>query len=172
MKLTVLLSAALATGAIAGPAVMPRITPEQLAKLQQSSPMTQMEHPAGDEAKVTRPEDESIVKQSVILHDGKNWTLVPKGAVVYMPEAMKARVDAKPVGTLLSFLEFTTRNRSWITTNEVSFNQAAGTETLPAERADFWSKQDKVVIAVHQGGPISVKVSPPVSASAPTVTKR
>ncbi len=71
---------------------------------------------------------------------------------------MKSHVDVKPVGTLLTWIDFLTKNRSWITTNDVSFNQAAGSESLPAERVAFWAKQDKVVVAVHQNGPISVRV--------------
>ena len=44
------------------------------------------------------------------------------------------------------------------TTDEVSFDQAAGNEELPAERAVSWTKHDKIVVAVHQHGPISVRV--------------
>jgi hypothetical protein len=105
------------------------------------------------------PNGQSIVKQSAILHDGVNWTIVPKSAVIFMPAALKSRVDVKPVGTLLSWSDFLTKNRSWITTNEVSFDQAAGAVPLAAERVAFWAKQDKIVIATHQSGPISVKVA-------------
>lgn len=159
MKTALILCAALASSAFAGSPVLVRITPEQLAKIQHSTPMTRLQKPAKGEVKVSRPTDQSIIKQSVILHDGNNWTLVPKGAVIFLPEAMKSRVDAKPVGTLLAWADFLTKNRAWITTNEVSFNQAAGTESLPVGRVAFWAKQDKAVIAVHQNGPISVRVS-------------
>ena len=167
MKTTIILLA-LAIDAFAGPVVLPRITPEELSQRQQSSPMTRLENAVEGEVKVSRPNDQSIVKNSIILHDGKIWTLVPKGAVIFLPEAMKSRVDAKPVGTLLAFADFLARNRNWIITNEVSFNQAAGSEAFPAERAVFWAKQDKVVIAVHQAGPISVRVASPT----PALTQR
>ena len=166
MKASFLLIA-LVSGALAGPPVLTRITPQELSQLQQGSPMSQMEKPA-ESVTVARPENQSIIKQSMILHDGKNWTLVPQGAVIFLPAALKDRVDAKPVGRLLAFNEFLSINRSWITTNEVSFDQAAGTEPLPAERAGFWAKQDKVVIAVHQNGPISVQVAP----QTPAITQR
>lgn len=84
--------------------------------------------------------------------------MVPKGAVIFLPEAMKNRVNVKPVGTLLSWVDFLTKNRAWVTTNDVSFDQAAGSQPLPAERVAFWAKQDKVVVAVHQSGPISVRI--------------
>ena len=73
-----------------------------------------------------------------------------------------------PSGTLLPWAEFLTKNLGWITTTEVTFEQAAGNDALPAERTAFWAKQDKIVIAVHQSGPISVRVA----ARTPSLTQR
>ena len=156
---TALILCALASSAFAATPVLVRITPEALAKLQQKTPMTSLQVPDKSQTAVTRPAEQSIIKDSTILHDGKNWTLVPKGAVIFLPAAMKSRVDVKPVGTLMAWAEFFAKNRAWITTTDVSFEQAAGNEDLPAERVTFWARQDKVVVAVHQCGPISVRVS-------------
>ena len=120
--------------------------------------MTLLQSPAKGEANVRRPEDQSIIKQSMILHDGINWTLVPKGAVIFLPDAMKSRVDVKPAGTLLGWTAFLAKNQAWITTNDVSFEQATGKKPLQPERVAFWAKQDKVVVATHQSGPISVLI--------------
>ena len=155
---TALVLCALACNSFAGEPILTRITLEALARLQQTSPMTRLE-PAKRQAAADSQDQQSIIKQSVILHDGSNWTLVPKGAVIFLPEAMKGRVNAKPVGTLVSWIDFLTQNRAWIITNDVTFDQAAGSKPLPAERLNFWAKQDKVVIAVHQNGPISVRVA-------------
>ena len=122
--------------------------------------MATLQQPAKDAPPAARPGEQSIIRQSSILHDGTNWTLVPKGAVVFIPSPLNGRVDVKPVGTLLSWTDFLTKNRSWITTTDISFDQAAGNVPMPAERAAFWAKQDKVVIAVHQNGPISVRIAP------------
>ncbi|MBC8128540.1 MAG: hypothetical protein H8M99_15480 [Gloeobacteraceae cyanobacterium ES-bin-144] len=167
MKTTLILCA-LAIHSFAAQPILVRVTPEAIAKLQAKVPMTTVAKPAGGEEKVARPENQSIVKQSTILHDGQNWTLVPIGSVVFIPEALKSRVNVKPLGTLLSWTDFLTKNRSWITTNEVSFDQAAGNEAIPSERSAFWAKQDKIVVAVHQFGPISVRISEPT----PILTKR
>jgi hypothetical protein len=156
---TPLIFLALATASFAGSQVLDQVSPEALAKLQQTSPMAALQQPAGESAKVIRPAGQSIIKQSSILHDGTHWTLVPKGAVVHTPEAMKGKVDVKPVGTLLSWSDFLLKNRGWITTADISFDQAAGNEPVPAERAAFWAKQDKIVVAVHQNGPISVQIA-------------
>lgn len=157
MKTTLFLLA-LASGAFAQTPVLARVTPADLAKVQQSNPIANLAKPQGTAAKVQRPAEQSIIKQSMILHDGRNWTIVPKGAVIFMPEALKNRVDVKPIGTLLSWNDFLSKNYAWITTNEVTFDQAAGNDPLPAARVAFWAKQDKIVVAVHQNGPISVNI--------------
>jgi len=108
------------------------------------------------DAKATAPHAQSIIEQSTILNDGTNWTLIPNGAMVYLPAAMKQRANSKPIGILLPWIDFLTKNRSWIITKEVSFDQAVGNKPLPAGCVEFWAKQDKIVIAVLQNGPISV----------------
>lgn len=167
MKTMLVFFASAAMGMAAQP-ILVRVTPETLANLQKRDPMIRLVKPAENEAKVARPENQSIIRESSVLHDGRNWTIVPNGAVVHIPSALKARVNARPVGTLLAWTDFLTRNRGWITTTEVSFDQAAGNEALPAERAAFLAKQDKIVVAVHQSGPISVRVAK----ETPTLTKR
>jgi len=157
MKTTLFLCV-LAVNACAAQPVLPRVTPETLAQLQQKDPMIHLVKPAKGAATVARPQNQSIIKQSTILHDGNNWTLVPIGAVVFLPNAMNARVNAKPVGILLPWADFLMHNRGWITTHEVTISQAAGKEPLPAERAAFWAKRNQIVIAVYQNGPISVRV--------------
>jgi hypothetical protein len=156
---TILILCALTSAAFATKPILVRVTPEELAVRQQAKPLAKLQEPAKDQAKIVQPNEQSIVKQSAILHDGVNWTLVPKSAVIFLPTALKSRVDVKPVGTLLSWVDFLAKNRSWITTNEVSFDQAAGFVPLAAERVAFWAKQDKIVIATHQLGPISVRIA-------------
>jgi hypothetical protein len=153
---------------MAGQPILVKVTAQDLANLQKRDPMIRLEKPSADEAKVIRPVNQSIIKDSTILHDGQNWTLVPKGAVLHLPEAMKSRVNVRPVGTLLAWSDFLMKNRGWITTADVTFEQAAGTVALPEERAAHYRKLNRVVVAVHQTGPISVLVSK----EAPTLTSR
>lgn len=159
MKTTLLLLSSLAGAAFAAPAMTDRVTPEEIAARQKSaSAVTQpVEVP---EAKVARPAEQSLIKQSDILSDGNNWTLVPKGAVLHIPAALNNRVGAKPLGTLLSWTDFLTVNRGWLFTEEVTFDQAAGKTPIPPSRTEFWKKNGKVIVAVHLGGPISVRTEP------------
>lgn len=166
MKATLILCA-LASHTLAATPITKRITPETLIKHQALDPMSRLVKPEQGKAKVFRPDNQSILKDSTILHDGRNWTLVPIGAVVFTPDGLKSRVNAQPTGGLLSWNDFLTANRSWISTCEVSFEQATGKDALPVDHTPFWSKQNKIVIAVHQRGPISARLKMATTPPAP-----
>lgn len=152
---------ALAASAVAAPTMTDRITPEEIAARRTTTPLATLPQPvAGDEAKVARPAGQSLIQQSDVLNDGIHWTLVPKGAVLHTPATFANRVGAKPLGTLLSWTEFLTVNRNWLFIEEVSMAQAAGKQPIPPSRPEAWGKLGKVVIAVHLGGPISVRPEP------------
>jgi hypothetical protein len=158
MKAPHILLPALTVVAVSAQPMTDRITPEEIAARRQSSPVRALAQPAADTtAKVNRPGEQSLIKQSDVLSDGKNWTLVPKGAVLFVPDALANRVGARPIGTLLGWTEFLTVNRGWLFTEEVTFEQAAGKAVIPPSRTEFWRKNGKVIIAVHLGGPISVR---------------
>ena len=172
MKTTFALLAVLSATALAAPPVVDPITPEKMAELQASSdPMAELrkqQQVVEKEAKVVRPGEQSIIKQSEILHDGAHWTLVPKGAVLHVPAQMRPRVGTKPVGDLLAWSDFLIANRAWIATEEVSFDQAAGKKPLPEKRVEFWKNQTSVIVATYQGGPISVRAIEPATPVATT----
>jgi len=176
MKNTLPLLAVLTGAALAAPPMTDRITPEQMAQRQSSNnAFTELQkkaQTAEKEAQVARPGGQSIISQSEILHDGQHWTLVPKGAVLHVPAQMRPRVGLKPIGTLLSWIDFLTANRAWIATEEVSYDQACGKKPLPEARVEYWKNQTSVIVAVYQGGPISVKQVEPAPANTPTVTAK
>lgn len=156
---SILMFCVLAADALAAQPLIARITPDALGRLQQADPMIRLPKPAAGETKVERPASQSIIAQSTVLHDGSRWTIVPNGAVVFVPARMKSRVNAAPSGELLAWADFLTANRGWISTCEVTFEQASGKDALPPERTGFWAKQDKIVVAVHQRGPISFRAA-------------
>lgn len=138
--------------------VLVRVTPETIARLQQRDPLVRLEKPTDESQRIVRPRHTSVVKESTILHDGTHWTLVPNGAVIHLPEAQRERINARPVGKLMPWPEFLARNSAWLTTREVSFDLAAGNEKIDPAVLNEWKSGDKIVIAVHQQGPIRVKL--------------
>lgn len=165
MKITPLFYiAALLGSAVAVEPMTDRITDEELSARQadSESPIAVLELNLDVSGKVIRPAKQSIIAQSVILSDGTNWTLIPRGAVLHQPPAQKAKVNARPIGNLLSWSRFLSMNRAWLSSEEVSLPQAKGERAIDDSHRAHWTKQDKVIIAVHFGGPISVSAPPVV----------
>lgn len=137
--------------------ILNRITSEALAKLQSNDPLSRLSKPQPGEVNIQRPDNQSILNDSIKLHDGNIWTIVPNGAVVYIPEKLKSRITTEPTGRLTGWREFLAANYSWLSAHEMDFEQAAGKKVLPEGTPANWAKQDKIIVAVHQGGPISFR---------------
>lgn len=156
MKATILWIALAATSFAEPLIVVAPTTALEITEKQQSGSLSNLSQTVKSKAPVPRAASQSIIAQSEILHDGEHWTLVPKGAVLFVPQKKALYVGARPVGTLLQWRDFLAKNPAWISTHETSYAQASGDSPLPEETVEYWAKQDRVVVAVHQGGPISV----------------
>jgi len=106
------------------------------------------------------PQKQSILADSILLGDGRHWTIVPKGSVLCMPKALENHILKNGEGEILTWRQFLARNRSWLTVSEVDMDTAAGRTPIPKERLEAMEKTGLVVVAVHRGGAISVRRKP------------
>ena len=152
--------------------VRPRMTHEQLARLQRprdpklsrqtvrlSDVEQQRTRQADSEgsAKLAKAR-ESLVARSTIVSGSSNWTIVPRGAVLVTPTRFKGRVDGKRAGKLVTWRDFYAKNGSWIRLLPVTLAQATGQDPLKAEYLESLKRSGLLVVAVCQGGPISVNL--------------
>lgn len=122
-----------------------------------------------DPTKVNQPED-LLSKSDIISYNGMT-TLVPKRAIIQLPESMAQRVGRPDGSRIVSWAEFHAANRGWITTLEVSRAQAAGREPFSKETSETLSKATTMVVATFNGGTISVlppKAPVPPAVGTPT----
>lgn len=133
--------------------VLVRVTPETLAKIQAKDPSIRLVTDGNAAKQETRP----VIKECSILHDGRNWTMVPNGALVHVPASKRDRLNAKPVGHLLKWSDFLARNSDWVSGSEVSFDQAVGNTEFAANAAMAGAAKNKIIVAVYGDGPVSVK---------------
>ena len=98
----------------------------------------------------------SILSRSEILQANGMATLVPKRAILHVPETLRGALSRPEGAELLVWRDFYAANRSWIDTVEVNRAQAEGWKALPEEFVASLEDRSKVVVAVMQGGPISV----------------
>lgn len=109
---------------------------------------------ASDPAKVNPPQD--IVSNSDFLSSGGSVTLIPKRALLHVPDRLKDRTQIRDNMQIVTWPSFHTRNRSWITTVEVSRLQAEGNTPLDEKKMEQLMKTGDILIATMGGAPISV----------------
>lgn len=112
--------------------------------------------------------DNKLYSQSIILFDGSMHTVVPLGAVLHLPPALRSHVVSKATGDFTFWPNFLARNASWLSTKEVSLDMAKGDPKLARKVLQSVAKDTKLLVSVYKGCPISVLEPAPASASAST----
>lgn len=136
-----------------------RLTREELIARRDASKERNVRLQAEDAAESqAHPSQSSILDRSVILADGRNWTFVPKGAVFCIPEIHEKRVNLiEGKGKYVPFASFAAKNRGWLSTYNVSLEQARGNSPINEEARKALMESGRVVISVCKGGPISTR---------------
>lgn len=126
-----------------------------LRKAEQQDPMKNMPAAKGaDPSVLNRPKD--LLSESDIISFRGLATLVPKRAILQIPEGCSDRIKMDPGSKIVSWADFYAANRGWINTVEVSRVQAEGNKEINEEVRDNISKSRNLVVATYMGGPISV----------------
>lgn len=173
MKLPSLLSVALlalVSSVHAEPGVMrDAATHEQLAQAMQQSqledPMKKLPVSKGEDPSLNLPKD--LVSQSDFICFSGAATLVPKHAILKIPASCADRIRFQEGSRILGWAEFFAANRNWISTVEITPEQAEGKVPLSEEMAAFVLKSNNLIVATFKGGPISLL---PPKAPAPADT--
>lgn len=157
--LTLILTPEMCAQAGAKPVMRDAATHQELSlamrKAGQVNPMSRMTPANGpDPSTVHQPKD--LLATSDILCFGGLATLVPKQAVMCVPKNLAERLKFQAGSRILTWAEFYSLNRGWITTVEVSRVQAEGNSPIAEEIATRIGKSSNLVVAVYKGGPISV----------------
>lgn len=131
---------------------------QRLRMAQQRDPIRDVGPPAGkegiDPAAKAAPRD--LVKESTILCYRGFLTLIPKQAVLHLPETLKSRFEEQPHVQVQVWSDFYRVNRGWIRTVEVTKEQAMGRAPLTEEVVKSFQQGSSAVIATYKGGPISI----------------
>lgn len=148
------------------PAVRDAMTHDQLVltlrQAEQNDPMKKMKAAKGEDPSAkNRPK--SLLSESDIISYGGLATLVPKRAILQMPESWAGRLKIEAGAKIVSWSDFYAQNRGWITTVEISREQAEGGQPLAEETKKMMKKSRNLVVATYQGGPISLLAAKPAS---------
>jgi hypothetical protein len=125
-------------------------------EVSKKDPMGKFEKTKGEDPSVVNKVGNLLDNSELITFNG-NTTLVPKNAIIRIPEKYKSRVNNYKQGSkILSWVDFYRLNRGWISTIEVSFTQAKGLATVSGKEMDTLEESGNLIVAVLRNGPISV----------------
>ena len=140
-----------------------RISDEALLERQKVKPIAKTVPPETDR----RPYD--IVAMSDFIAFDELSTLVPKGAILHIPEGFRHNVVQGPKGQLLLWNEFLTRNRARVAPLEIGVEEATGAKPIDPKTLAAAMRNGMILVAVIHGNPSSV--APPVSPPPATVPR-
>lgn len=140
------------------PVMRDAATHDQLARAmqqsQQADPMKSLPASNAPDASLNLPKD--LVSQSDFISFSGAATLVPKHAILKVPAGHADRIRFQEGSRILSWPEFFAANRNWITTIEITPEQAGGKAHLSKESSDVIAKSSNLIVATYRGGPISL----------------
>ncbi len=147
----------------------------QLRMARQSDPIKNSGPAIGEVEKdpASAQHKRSLLDSSSILCFRGQLTLVPKRAVLHVPEHLESRFGVNGKVEVKSWQDFYTANRGWIRPLEVTREEAFGFKPLSEAKLESIKESTTIVVATFKGGPIAVRpyVDPAEAAGSPDNSK-
>lgn len=118
-----------------------------------TSPLRDYKPVEGTDPSKILPQD--IIGRSDILCFEGLATLVPKEAIIFIPPRYQERLGMKEGARMVTWADFYAANHGWISTQEITLDQAAGKVPLDEKVAERVTKSSTLVVATCLGGPVS-----------------
>lgn len=144
--------------ASAEPEMRDAATHEQLQKKSHAAviqdPMKKL--PPASESDPAKDAPKDLISQSDTLCFDGTFTLVPKRAILAIPKDLEERTQLVDATKLVGWAEFYANNRGWITTLEVTREQAEGNSPIDEDILNSFKDSTTIIVATYHGGPISI----------------
>ncbi len=137
---------------------LPLLTIATVAILSILAPVTSAQGPTFKRPKIAK--SGPYVDSDILASSGFH-TVVPRGAVLVVPERHAKRKISKPTGVFTIWPKFLRKNYGWIYKYEVTLDQASGKTPISAEKMESLKGMGKIVVAVYKNNPISVLPAKP-----------
>ncbi|NNC90581.1 MAG: hypothetical protein HKN82_19160 [Akkermansiaceae bacterium] len=121
--------------------------------------------------KLVQPPKYNITANSDFIVFGEASTLVPKGAILHVPNRFRANIDRAPRSGLKIWNQFLSTNRGRLMPLEITRDQALGVAPIEKERLEAACRTGRIVVAVMHGNPTSVNLPTPQAAAGDSTTK-
>ena len=97
---------------------------------------------------------------STFLTFGGHSVLLPKGAVIHVPDVLARHSVAAIKGELISWQEFLTRYPALVSAVEVTLEEASGEKAFDPERMESAKSGGRILVTVYRRNPVSFHPAP------------
>jgi len=132
-----------------------------------ASPRESQQPPSKEKKKLSIPEyykSPKITERFDSISLNGHYALIPKGCIVYLPEAHKKKVGSSiGKGTMIQWKDFYPKRKNWIHIVPLTKTQAFGTKNtpkykIPYEKLGDLKKLGRIIICTYNNTPVRVKV--------------
>lgn len=151
------------------PTATDRVTPEALAAQREGGVGHNFRNPIEASEHSGPPLERSPYQGSTILSFRDMHTVVPEGAVLWIPERVSDRVVADAGETrFVPWPAFLRANQAWIRPLPLTLEEARNMAPLTEEQQEGWESGGQIVIATLRGNPLAPVFSPPSLSATPS----
>ncbi len=134
---------------------------EEAQKRRDEQRRKQLEAALAEKPPSKPPKPKSYYDRATIIAVSGVHTVVPQGALIYVPPDLVGMVVKEPKGKLMRWPEFLKKHSKWIKTRKVSWETAKGEDPIKEEERKTFAEGNKLIVAVFGKNPITVLEPPP-----------
>lgn len=151
------------------PTATDRVTPEALAAQREGGVGHNFRNPIQSSEQSGPPLARTPYQGSSILSFRDMHTVVPEGAVLWIPERVSDRVVADAgESRFVPWPAFLRANQAWIRTMPLTLDEARDLTPFTEEQQKHWESGGQIVIATLRGNPLAPVFSPPALSATPS----
>lgn len=126
-----------------------------------------------DAAQAQTPAEPGLLGASLMISDGKRWTVLPKRAVLRFSDEVKPYIKEGRAGELVTWQQFQAANSAWIRPVPVSEGLLSGKTPVSDEMKAQWRESKILLVSTYQNNPISLPLptDPKSAQTTPNPTK-
>lgn len=118
--------------------------------------------PVKEGEKLETKTQSSLQATSLLLTDGKQWTVLPKRSVLQFADEVKPHIKEGKAGKLVTWAEFERANSAWIRSVPMTEGNLSGKTEITKDTKARWIESKQLLVSTYSGNPVALPL--PVSA--------
>ena len=103
----------------------------------------------------------TLAGTALMLNDGRQWTMLPRRAVLRFPAEVRQHIQEGKAGNLVTWEQFQNANRAWILSVPMTNAHLSGKQPITEEEKKKWAEVPQMMVSTYAGNPVALALPPP-----------